>query len=120
VESDIQGIGCLLNEASQDLTRRNHKSVISELIPANVHQLNEAALPAARNCKASREIPAVEFLVVDLTPGLPVRRRLDGPQFQMTIAQTITVRANCRVSGHDPPLIEIAVRPIVSRVAKIF
>jgi hypothetical protein len=53
------------------------------VIPADVRQPDEAALPATRNGKYASKPAAVELLVVFLSPALPVRRRLDEPRFQM-------------------------------------
>jgi hypothetical protein len=85
--NDIEEIGCLLDEVSEDLPRSNHKLVTPEVIPANVHQPDEPVLLAARNCKCAGKPVAVELLVVllagDLLPVLPVRRRFDKPRFQL-------------------------------------
>jgi hypothetical protein len=41
----------LLDETPEDLPRRNPEVVIPGVVSADVHQPNEAALPAARNRK---------------------------------------------------------------------
>jgi hypothetical protein len=72
------------------------------VIPADIHEPDEAALLAARNRKRARKIGAVELLVVlagDLPPALPVRRRLDEPRFQMILARSPRDRADCVVFG---------------------
>jgi hypothetical protein len=71
------------NEASEDVPRSNAKAVGPRVIPANVHQPDETALPATRNRKCPRELGAVELLVVVLPVHLPrtpsVFQRLDEP-----------------------------------------
>jgi hypothetical protein len=68
---EIGGIGRLLDEAPEDLPCRNLELVTPEVIPADVHQPDEAALPAARNRKCASKISAVEALVVLLAGNLP-------------------------------------------------
>jgi hypothetical protein len=90
-ESNIGGIGGLLDEAPEDLTGSNAKEITAAVISADVHRPDEAALPAARNRKSASEILAAELLVVllagDLPPLLPVPRRLDDPRIRMFIAR---------------------------------
>jgi hypothetical protein len=123
-KSDIGGIGRLLEEVPEDLPRRNVKAVTPTVVPADVHDPDEAALLAIRNRKCSSQKAAVELLIVllagDLSPALPVFRHFDEPRFQMSTARTITIRADCVVSWHNPPLLEIIAYPIVPRVRNIF
>jgi hypothetical protein len=85
--NDIGEIDCLLDEVPEDLPGSNHKLVTPEVIPVDVHQPDEPAPLAARNCKYSGKPVAVELLVVllasDLLPVLPVRRRFDEPRFRL-------------------------------------
>jgi hypothetical protein len=64
------------------------------VIPADVHQPDEVALPAARNRKCVSTPGTVELLVVllagGLMPAFPVCRRLDEPGFQMKYARSVT------------------------------
>jgi hypothetical protein len=119
-DSGIGGIGCLLEEVSEDFTRRNLKAVAPTMVSTDVHWPDEAALRAARNRKCASKPLGVELLVVllaaDLPPALPVRRRLDEPRFQMRKARATTIRADRMVCWHNPPLIEIVAQPIVPRV----
>jgi hypothetical protein len=110
----------LLDEAPEDLPRRNVNGVIPPVVPADVHQPDEAALPATRNGKCAKKPLAVEQLVVLLAGDIPVRRRLDEPRFPMRIARTLFIRADCVVCWHNPPLLEIIAHPIVPRVRNIF
>jgi hypothetical protein len=123
-KSDIGGIGGILDEGPEDLPRRNANLVTPVVIPFDVDQPDAAALLAARNRKCVGKPLAVELFVVllagDLSPVLPVRRRLDEPRFQMFTARTIAIRADCVVSWHNPPLLEIVANPIVPRVRNIF
>jgi hypothetical protein len=110
-KSDIGGIGRSLDEAPEDLPRRDAKNVIPKVIPDDVHQPDEAALPAARNRKCATKPLAVELLIFllvgDLPPILPVHRRLDEPRFPLIIARRTTRRADCVVRWRNPPLLEI-------------
>jgi hypothetical protein len=78
---EIGGIGRLLDELPEDLPRRNVNGVIPAVVPADVHQPDETALPAARNPKCGSKPLAIELLVAllagDLPPALPLHRRLD-------------------------------------------
>jgi hypothetical protein len=69
-KSDIGGIGRLLKKAPEDLPRRDVKAVIPTVVPADIHQPDETALPAARNRKCTGKIFAVELLVVLLAGDL--------------------------------------------------
>jgi hypothetical protein len=60
--SGIREIGRLLDEAPEDLPRRNVNAVTHVVIPADVHQSDEAAFPA-RNWKCGSKPGAVELLV---------------------------------------------------------
>jgi hypothetical protein len=88
----------------EDLPRVNPKAVIPEVIPASVHQPDDAALLAARNRKRASRTRSVDLLAVliagDLPPVLPVRRCLDEPRFQMCPARTSTHR--CRQHHNEP------------------
>jgi hypothetical protein len=48
VKNDSGGIGRLLDEAPEDIPRRNPELVIPAVIRADVHEPDEAALPAGR------------------------------------------------------------------------
>jgi hypothetical protein len=93
------------------------------VIPADVHQPDEAALPAARNRKYGSKQAAGEFPVVLLTgnllPVLPVNQCLDKPRFQISAGITI-IRAECVVRWKNLPLLEIRADPIVPRIRNIF
>jgi hypothetical protein len=58
--------------------------------------LHHPAILAPSNLKCASEPLAIESLVIllagDLSPALPIRRRLDEPRFQMGTAQRTTVR----------------------------
>jgi hypothetical protein len=124
--SDIREIGGgigLLDEAPKDVLRRNEKAVIPEVVPADVHEPDKAALPAARNRKCATKPVAVELPVVLLAGELPLALPaggLDEPRFQMRKARAIFMRADCVVSWHNPPLLEIVAHPVVLRVRNIF
>jgi hypothetical protein len=117
----IQSVYC---DRSEDLPPRNQKLVIPVVIPADVHQPDEAALHATRNHKCASRQPAVDLAVVllagNLPPVLPVRPDLNQPRFQMRAVRTSTIRADCVVSWLNPPLIEIVAYPIVPHVRNIF
>jgi hypothetical protein len=123
-KSDIGEIGRLLDKVPEDLPRSNHKAVNPIVVPADIHQPDEAALSAARNRKCGGKSAAVQLSVVllagDLPPALPVRRRLVEPRFQMRTARTTSIRVDCAVRWCNPPLLEIAADSIVSRVRNIF
>jgi hypothetical protein len=65
----------------------SHADVRPAVVLADIHQPDEAVLPAARNRKyASKMWPAELFVVLlvgDLPPALPVSGRLDEPRFQI-------------------------------------
>jgi hypothetical protein len=89
----IGGMGCSLDEASEDLPSGNPKEVIPALIFADSHQTDEAA-PSAHSLKCLSRIRAGKRVVVltgDLPPGFAVRRRLDAPRFQTMSARIMTV-----------------------------
>jgi hypothetical protein len=122
-ESDIEGIGRLLDEGPEDLPHTNEKLVIPVVVCADVYQPDEATLSTARNRKCGSKPAAVELLIVLLArwlPVLPIRRHLDELRFQMPIARIIPPHADCVVRWHDPPLLEIVADPIVPRVRNIF
>jgi hypothetical protein len=54
-ESEIGGISHFFDEPSEDLPRRNAKMVTPEVIPIDIHEADEAALLAARNCKCANQ-----------------------------------------------------------------
>jgi hypothetical protein len=62
----------------------------------------------------------VVLLAGDRPPSLPVRQRLHEPRFQMLMAWTTAIRADCVMSWHNPPLLEIVAYSIVPRVRNIF
>jgi hypothetical protein len=82
-ETHMEGIVYLLTEASEDLPCRNVKAVIPVVIPADVHQPDEAAVPAASNRKCACKKHVAELFAVllagDIPLAIPVRRRLDEP-----------------------------------------
>jgi hypothetical protein len=118
----------LLNEAPEDLPTINDKAVIPEVVLANVHQPDEAALPAARDRKCACKPLAVELLVaqpattfaVHLPPARTVQGRLDDPRSQMRIAKSLAIRADRVVSWHNSPRFEVVPHPIVPRVRNVF
>jgi hypothetical protein len=121
-ESDIEGIGRLLDEGPEDLPHTNEKLVIPVVVRADVHQPDEATLSTARNRKCGSKPAAVELLIVLLAgwmPVLPIRRHLGELRFQMSIARIIPTRADCVVRWHDPPLLEIVADPMF-RMCRIF
>jgi hypothetical protein len=65
------------------------------VVLADVHQPDEAALPATSKRKCATSKCAIElsviFLAGDLPPALPIRRRFDEPRFQMIQARMITI-----------------------------
>jgi hypothetical protein len=63
-ESDIGGIGHLLEEAPDDRPRSIKKVVTTEVVPADVHQPDEATLPAARNRRCASKPEAVPLFVL--------------------------------------------------------
>jgi hypothetical protein len=123
-KSDIGGIGCLLEEAPEDLPRRNVEAVTPVAVPVDIHQPDEPALPAAGQRKCASKPTAVEPVVVliasDLPPALSVRRRFDELQFQMRPARITAKHAHCVVSWHNPSLLETVAYPIVPGVWDIF
>jgi hypothetical protein len=70
-ESDIGGIGSLLDNSPEDLPRRNASAVTPGVIPADVHKSDEAALLTARNRKCACRPEAVELLVILFAGDLP-------------------------------------------------
>jgi hypothetical protein len=60
--------------------------VTPDVISVDIHQSDEAALSSGRNRTCTIKTPAIELPLVllagDLSPTLPVRRRLDEPRFQ--------------------------------------
>jgi hypothetical protein len=75
-ESNIGGIGSLLDNSPEDLPRRNASAVTPGVIPADVYKSHEAALLTARNRKCASKLEALDLLVIlfagDLPPLLPV------------------------------------------------
>jgi hypothetical protein len=90
------------------------------VIPDDVHEPDEAGLAAACNGKYACNTGPVQLFVVlfagDHPPALPIRRRLNKPQFQMTMA---TICADCVMRWRNPPLLEIDARQNVARVRNI-
>jgi hypothetical protein len=72
----------LVDGDPEDLARRNHKAVISTVIPADVHQPDEAALPAARSRKCAGKIGVVELLVGQ--PATASTSRLVSPSADLS------------------------------------
>jgi hypothetical protein len=65
MESDIGGIGRLLDEVLEDLPRRNVELIsASDMVPANVHQSDKAPLPATCLGRRACKICAVELLII--------------------------------------------------------
>jgi hypothetical protein len=122
-ESDSGGIGCLHEDALDELPVRNTKLVTTGVIPADSPQPAETASRPDENFKCACKLRAIELFVVvltgDLPPTLPVRRRLDEPHSQMSIARITTIRTDCVLSRHNPPLIEISAHPIVPGVQNV-
>jgi hypothetical protein len=56
------GISRLLEEAPEDLSGRSQKSVTSEVILADAHSPDEAALPASYDRKCAGKLTAVSGL----------------------------------------------------------
>jgi hypothetical protein len=112
-----------LEKAPEDLPRRNENAVTPGIIPADVHEPDEAALSTARNRKCASKIWAVELLVVllagDLPPTLPVRRRLDQARFQMIIAPRTIIGADCVACWANSPLLDLIANPIVPCVRNL-
>jgi hypothetical protein len=117
-------IGCLLNEAPEDLPRRNGNGVLTRAVSAGVHPLDDAALPAARSRKCASKPLAVELPIALLASDRPlvllVRRGLNEPRCQMMIAWIPTISADCQVTWYNPPLLEIVAQPVVPRVWNFF
>jgi hypothetical protein len=65
-ERDTGGIGRLLDKAPEGLPPRNYKTVIPAVIAADVHQPDEAALPASGNRKCASKPPSIDLLVAIL------------------------------------------------------
>jgi hypothetical protein len=61
----------LFDDAPEDLPRRNVKAITPQVVPADVDQPDEAALPAARNGKCACKQAAIELRVVLLAGGFP-------------------------------------------------
>jgi hypothetical protein len=78
---------------------------------------DEAGLAAACNGKYASNTGPVQLFVVlfagDHPPALPIRRHLNKPQSQMTMA---TVCADCVMRWPNPPLLEIEARQNVPRL----
>jgi hypothetical protein len=97
LEAECQEMGergfCLLDEGPEELPRRNAKAVVPVVIPADLHEPDEAALLAVRDGESASKLRAVELLLVllagNLPPVLPVRRRLDEPRLQMGFIRAI-------------------------------
>jgi hypothetical protein len=86
------------------------------VIPADVHQWNEAALPAARNRKCACESvagcpPRGRLPTSSLRPPTPRRATISMRQ-----SRIITIHTDCVVRWHNPPLLESVGRPVVLRV----
>jgi hypothetical protein len=107
----VTGILLGVDEAPEDLPRRNASAVITEVISADVHQPDKAVLPGARNRKCAWKPLAVERLAVlpavHLPPGRPVRRCIDESSFQMPPARAIFTRVHCIVNWHNYSLFEM-------------
>jgi hypothetical protein len=88
------------------------------MIPADVHQPDEAALRAVCNHKCAGR-PVVVRLTGNLPPGLSIRRRLNEPRLHMMTTRA-TISVNCIMCWHKPPLLEIITDPFVRRVRNIF
>jgi hypothetical protein len=108
----------------EDLSRRNHNQVTTPVVPADVHQSNEVALPVARNRKYATKMTAVQLLIGlltgDLQSVLLVGRHLDEPRFQMRMAWIHKIRADRVVHSHNPLLFEIVALSIVPRMRNLF
>jgi hypothetical protein len=96
-------VGYLLTEESEDVPSINVQHGSPGEVLADVHQPNEAACCATRNCKcASSMNPSAHsvFRVVDFRPVLAVRRRLDLRRFQ--IKSISCVDCVVRWQNHPP------------------
>jgi hypothetical protein len=104
-ESGIGEFGHSLEAAPEDLPRGNPKTVTPRVIPADVHEPDEAAIPPVRNHKCASSPAAIDAIVVlfagYLPPSFPILRRLDEPRLHMAAALMIPMQMDCVVSRHN-------------------